>query len=647
MKTRKNKRLTGNPVRELPFLAWKNVSAPIETMRGSIWKRALARERTFWNALVKRAHIKDLSATFQKELTMVSACGRFQFLTLGCGAIEIQHSNGSGLHWKWKWSKRIHNASDIDFYDNHVYFITEDEKDKYVSNLTCQSADGRNVWTKHAISGQMAIKDGLCYFVNVIYPFNTVELMCCDAATGKNEHCILKEPDDERFIGIIQEAGRALYCKTSTWNSSRVWRIEGKKHTEIQKGTQRQWPLGEVDGHECGFYMKNGTNKWIPFGQPLTSWNLPPGEPQWINVQSGHVLTVDEGRKTLYLCAPHKKPIKIHSIIAGDFEPSPLTKWHPTGFQSFVLFTPEQLPYSLFVPNGMAIAKTMHPNINKHNKAMFKEIDDLQSSLNHTNSADGTKVPYLLVKSKKTHKVKGLLCYVYSAYGSGTNVGWPHQTWSPLLRRGVAIAYCFARGGGDKGMAWMNAGQDIEHDKTVEDFEATIRDAQKVTGIDPKRTIIYGRSAGGMMVGATTMRNPDGSLHGAMYTEVPFTDILRTQTNPTINLTPSGMSEYGNPATSPVAFEAMLRLSPINSMPVDGAPGVFVLCRTGLRDQQVLPFEPVKFIQKLRGDVRKDEPAGKFLDYEKDETHVYSSKMFLKERAVDLALLHRFLENKI
>ena len=81
-------------------------------------------------------------------------------------------------------------------------------------------------------------------------------------------------------------------------------------------------------------------------------------------------------------------------------------------------------------------------------------------------------------------------------------------------------------------------------------------------------------------------------------------------------------------------------------MPVDGAPGVFVLCRTGLRDQQVLPFEPVKFIQKLRGQTQT-EPNQKFLDYEKDEAHSYSWSTFAKERATDLALLYRWLQNKI
>jgi len=644
MKTRKNKKttLTGNPIRELSFLAWKNNAARLETMRGSLWKRTLARERTFWNALVKRAHIKQLQKEFEKELRMTSNPCNFRFLTLGCGAIQIMHNAGSSFQWKWSWSKRIHYSSELDFYENKAYYITSDEKDKYISNLTCQSIDGHTLWTKHGISGQVAVKDGLCYYVNVEYPFNTTELVCCDADTGKNDHVLLKEPSEESFISVIKEGKKALYCKIGTWTDSRCWRIRGKSAVEILKGTRFQYPLDE----DCALSMKKGSTEWSPIGAPLSSWILPPGSPQWINLQSGHIITIAEGRQTLYLCAPHKKPVKVHSIVAGDFNPNPWAKWEQATVQYFTIYTPEQHPYSLFVANQSAEAKPMLYSKNPTTHRFVKEFDALKSTMHHAISADGTKVPYLLVKSEKTRTVRGLLCYIYSAYGNQTNVGWPYVGWGPLLKRGIAIAYCYARGSGDKGTAWMDGGQDIEHHKTVEDFEATIRSAQKATGVQPRQTIIYGRSAGGMMVGATTMRNPDGSLHGALFTEVPFTDILRTQTNPTIDLTPSGMSEYGNPIKSPVAFEAMLRLSPVNSMQVDGAPGVFVLCRTGLRDQQVLPFEPVKFIQKLRGQTQT-EPNQKFLDYEKDEAHSYSWFTFSKERATDLALLYRWLQNKI
>jgi pimeloyl-ACP methyl ester carboxylesterase len=642
MKTRKNKkpRLTGNPVRELSFLAWKNNSANLETMRSPLWKRTLARERTFWNALVQKAQIKQLQKDFEEELRETVKPMQFRLL-IGCGNIEISYGTGDAFYWRWYWSKQWHYASELDFYENKAYYITEDKKDAYVSNLICQSIEGHNLWTKRGISGQVAVKDGLCYYVNVEYPFNTTELVCCDALTGKNDRVILKEPDEERFISLIKASGKALYCKTGTWNGSRCWRIQGATKTEIYKGTQYQNPYGIFDGHECGYYKKKGA-KGHRYGAPYRAWIMPPGARQWTNLQSGHVITMNEGTSTLFLCGPHKRPVKIHSIRAGDFNANPWAKWENTPVQYFTIFTPEELPYTLLVPNNSATVKRLEqpkPKI---------PFDDLKSTLYHAISLDGTKVPYLLVKSEKTHRVQGLVCYIYGAYGSGTNVSWPYQQWAPLLNRGFAIVYCYARGGGDNGFKWMDAGQDIEHHKTVEDFEATIRSAQKVTGIAPRQTILYGRSAGGMMVGATTMRNPDGSLHGALFTEMPFTDILRTQTNPTIDLTPSGMSEYGNPITNPVAFEALLRLSPVNSMPVDGAPGVFVLCRTGLRDQQVLPFEPVKFIQKLRGtNVARDDPNGKFLDYEKKEEHSYSPAIFRRERATDLALLFRWSQNKI
>jgi len=87
-----------------------------------------------------------------------------------------------------------------------------------------------------------------------------------------------------------------------------------------------------------------------------------------------------------------------------------------------------------------------------------------------------------------------------------------------------------------------------------------------------------------------------------------------------------------------VNFQAALKLSPMDTLPPDGAPGVFVLSRTGLRDLQVMPFEPVKFIERLRG-ARQTEPQNKFLGIEDDETHSYSSKTFVQTRAQDLAIL--------
>jgi len=645
--TRKKDKLTGNPIRRLSFLEWKNNSAALETMRGKTWKSALKKERTFWNALVKKAHITQLQKDMEKELRSTSKLSTFYYLSLGNGQVNLQVSNGSNYYWKWVWAKKLHYAGSLDYWDNKVYYITADEKDEYISNLTCQDSTGHILWSKHGISGQVAIKDGLCYYVGVIYPFNTIELLCCDALTGKDNHVILKEPSDERYLILTKETDKTLYCKSTCWTDSKTWRIEGKRAHRIHADTEVQYPLGS----NCGFYIKKGTYTWIPYGQPLISWNRPKGEPAWVNLNSGHYMIRSEGTTTLYLCAPHKAPKEVFKISFGDVNSDPWGKWHGATFQSFTVYTPQEPPYVLFVENNTdSVKRWRHSWVAGCQKIgpFLKEFDPLDASLHHCSSADGTKVPYSLVKSKKFKRLRGLLCYIYSAYGQDTNVGWPYSSWGPLLRRGIGIVYCYGRGSGDKDYAWAKAGQEEHHIKTVEDFEGAIRAAQKVTGVSPNKTIIYGRSAGGMMVSATLLRNPTGSLMGAMYTEVPFTDLLRTQTNMTIDLTPSGVSEYGNPSENPMNFHALLKLSVMENMPEEGAPGVFVLCRTGLKDLQVLPYEPVKLIKKLRGtQVAPTDPNNKFLNYEKDEAHSSSYGTFIRTRATDLALLIRFLENKI
>jgi protease II len=321
--------------------------------------------------------------------------------------------------------------------------------------------------------------------------------------------------------------------------------------------------------------------------------------------------------------------------------------WSPEGPPYVIRYEPDDKEFKRIDPPFGMYVKGKGGRGRRSTQKWKKAVPPppLTATRHFTTSADGTRVPWLLVHQKGVKKVRGLIGYVYSAYGSETVVYWPHMKWSPLLRRGWAIAYCFARGGGDNGAEWTDAGQRENHVRTIEDFEATVRTAQKVTGLGPKETVIYGRSAGGMMMGIMTQRHRDGDLMGAVYTEVPFVDTLWTQTNYDVPLTPSGMSEYGNPTKSMRDFAAMMKLSPMYQLDADGAPGVFVLCRTGLKDQQVFASEPFKWVQRLRGAGIRP-PAGKYLAFEKDEAHVYGKKS-TEARATDLAILEAWLQNKI
>lgn len=609
-------------------------------MRGSLWKRALSKEKRYFNTLLT-GRVKRMAKQFQKELAVAGGLTTISGFRLGGGSVIITLTGGD-FYWRWAWSTIQHLTSDLDFYDNKVYYIQVDKNDGYKSDLFCQDSAGHILWSKKGISGQVDVHNGLCYYIDIEYPFNTTHVMCCDAATGRNSRVVLEDKDEERFLGLCPASGNTLYCISGTWGESRAWRIEGAKATRIHPTTRLQVPLGLAEsGEECGLLVKKDSSVYEPYGATLTSWIFPPKghEPQWIQVRSGHMLTRFEGSTTLWYCAPHKKPVEMGMIPAGMIQPNPFSQRLDLPYQTFYVMEPTRPPYLL-----TALSNTSSLHRIERNFQTMPSVLALESARHHATSADGTRVPYLVVSHKATKKPKALLCYAYSAYGSVTPVAWPLLQWGPLLERGVVIAYVYGRGGGDKTLAWTDAGRREKHVRTIEDIEAVIQAAQARTGLGPDKTIFYGRSAGGMMAGSLLARHVDGDLMGTVFTEVPFVDTMRTQTNRTIDLTPSGMSEYGSPDKSPMHFGAMLALSPIYTLPARGAPGVRVLCRTGLKDLQVLPFEPVKWIQKLRGDAK--DSANKFLSYEPDEAHVYKMDTFYRTRAIDLAILLTWLEKK-
>ena len=162
---------------------------------------------------------------------------------------------------------------------------------------------------------------------------------------------------------------------------------------------------------------------------------------------------------------------------------------------------------------------------------------------------------------------------------------------------------------------------------------------------------MYGRSAGGIPVGALVARYPNGELFGAAYTESPYVDVLRTASNPDLPLTIGEYEEFGNPSKYAHHFASLLQVSPIDSLPINGAPGVFVIDRVGLKDKQVFPYESFKWVQRLRGLCIKNNGLilasnGKYITFEKNEGHHYSTEKFTEAKATDLAILETWLNNE-
>jgi oligopeptidase B len=206
------------------------------------------------------------------------------------------------------------------------------------------------------------------------------------------------------------------------------------------------------------------------------------------------------------------------------------------------------------------------------------------------------------------------------------------------LRRGISVCFALVRGGGDHDDAWAEAARRDQKVKSVEDFEAVISAASQRLGVTAENVGIYGRSAGGYLVGATLSRNPDGKLFGSLYTEVPYLDVLRTTSNPKLPLTQLEYDEFGDPIHRKKDAAAILRLSPIDTLPQGGAPAVFVFCRTGLNDKEVFAYESAKWITKLR-DLQGTGGKQKLLAIGEGEGHFVSDSRLFEERAEDLAVL--------
>jgi oligopeptidase B len=104
-------------------------------------------------------------------------------------------------------------------------------------------------------------------------------------------------------------------------------------------------------------------------------------------------------------------------------------------------------------------------------------------------------------------------------------------------------------------------------------------------------------------------REPRGDLFGAAYCEVPYVDALATASEPALPLTEYEYLEFGNPRRNIADLETLLRNGPVTALGAEGAPGVFVVCRTGTADQHVYAYESGKWVLALRGERGPAPPA--------------------------------------
>jgi len=210
---------------------------------------------------------------------------------------------------------------------------------------------------------------------------------------------------------------------------------------------------------------------------------------------------------------------------------------------------------------------------------------------------DGVRVPVTVLYRKDTplDGTAPAWLYGYGAYGDIEHPEFGTERLS-LVDRGFVYAIAHVRGGGEKGDAWHDAGRLANKATSVEDFIAVAEHLVAQGLARAGRIAASGASAGGTLVGAAINRRPD--LFGAVYTEVPFVDVLNTLLDRSLPLTESSFSEFGNPIDSKDDFLAIRAYSPYDNVRAQAYPPILVY--QSLNDSRVPYWEAAKWVAKLR-----------------------------------------------
>jgi oligopeptidase B len=211
-------------------------------------------------------------------------------------------------------------------------------------------------------------------------------------------------------------------------------------------------------------------------------------------------------------------------------------------------------------------------------------------------TTDGTHVPISLVYRKGTPRDGSAACvlYGYGAYGFSLPITFASDRLS-LLDRGVIFAMAHIRGGSDMGRTWHDRGKMMAKRNTFTDFIACADHlvAQKYANRD--RLVIYGGSAGGLLIGAVLNFRPD--LCRAAILRVPFVDVINTMLDASLPLTVQEYLEWGNPNVRS-EYDYIKSYCPYTNIAAKDYPALLVL--TSFNDSQVMYWEPAKYVAKMR-----------------------------------------------
>jgi prolyl oligopeptidase len=221
----------------------------------------------------------------------------------------------------------------------------------------------------------------------------------------------------------------------------------------------------------------------------------------------------------------------------------------------------------------------------------------LRAEQHFARSADGTRVPYFLIRSDRVDgappaQATPTLLYGYGGFEVSMQPWYSAAFGSAWFERGGALAIANIRGGGEYGPGWHQAAVKAGKQRSYDDFLAVAEDlvARQVTS--PRHLGIQGGSNGGLLVGAAVTQRPD--LFNAVVCQVPLLDMRRYHR---LLAGASWMAEYGDP-DDPAQWAFISRYSPYHNVKT-GVRYPRILFTTSTRDDRVHPAHARKMAARL------------------------------------------------
>lgn len=198
----------------------------------------------------------------------------------------------------------------------------------------------------------------------------------------------------------------------------------------------------------------------------------------------------------LYWGDGHTRSLSIiHSdeIIRSYSPPFPLLQLSGSYSKGLITISGESV---LCPPEKLAELRIKGRRI-EHSESFKKSIcGNVSTSLQATQSRDGTRIPLTL--TKLAEREKGLLLYLYGAYGVSLPLHYSERLRF-LAEEGFVIALCHVRGGGEFGPHWHEQTRLSGKKLTVEDAESCLLQIEK--SYPPSLPVAgFGYSAGGWLL---------------------------------------------------------------------------------------------------------------------------------------------------